>query len=114
MGKTLKNKINLKEASKFSGYHPDYLSYLIRKKELSGQKIGRNWYVSKDSLKDYLFKRNPNFQSFVSKRRVKYILSISVFVLIVAIFSVSMEVDDGNSNLKIKKTLTEEIEVAGF
>ena len=50
--------ISLKEASRISGYHQDYLSYLIRSNKLPGEKIGRNWCVLEADLKIFLAKKN--------------------------------------------------------
>lgn len=46
--------ISLKKAAKIAGYAPDYLGYLIRKKQLGGRKIGRNWFTTEESLRAYL------------------------------------------------------------
>lgn len=46
--------ISLKKAAKITGYAPDYLGYLIRKKQLGGRKIGRNWFTTEESLRAYL------------------------------------------------------------
>ncbi len=46
--------IPLKKAAKISGYTPDYLGYLIRKKQLGGRRIGRNWFTTEKSLRTYL------------------------------------------------------------
>lgn len=46
--------IPLKKAAKISGYTPDHLGYLIRKKQLGGRKIGRNWFTTEGSLRTYL------------------------------------------------------------
>lgn len=46
--------ISLREASKISGYHQDYLSFLIRKNKLQGQKIGKVWCVKEDDLRNFM------------------------------------------------------------
>jgi len=46
--------ISLRQASEISGYHPDYLSYLIRKGKIEGRKIGRDWFTTEESVKSYL------------------------------------------------------------
>jgi len=52
--------ISLKEASAISGYHPDYLSFLIRSGKLKGTKISRTWFVDKNELETFLkVKVNP-------------------------------------------------------
>lgn len=46
--------ISLKEASQISGYHQDYLSFLIRQNKLNGERIGRAWSVREDELKRFV------------------------------------------------------------
>jgi len=46
--------ISLREASKISGYHQDYLSFLIRKNKLQGQKIGKVWCVEEGNLRKFM------------------------------------------------------------
>jgi hypothetical protein len=50
--------ITLKEASKISGYTPDYLGQLIRKGKLPGKQIYLNvaWVTTEDALEEYLGK----------------------------------------------------------
>jgi hypothetical protein len=50
--------ITLKEASKISGYTPDYLGQLIRKGKLSGKQIYLNiaWVTTEEALGEYLEK----------------------------------------------------------
>lgn len=50
--------LSLSEAAKISGYHRDYLSFLIRKGELKAERIGRNWFLSKGELGIFLKKKN--------------------------------------------------------
>ena len=47
---SIEDLISLQEASKLSGYHPDYLSYLARSGKLLAQKIGRNWVTTRNAL----------------------------------------------------------------
>ncbi|MCD6500616.1 hypothetical protein J7K42_01195 [bacterium] len=46
--------ISLKEASEISGYHPDYLGYLIRKGKIEGKRAGRDWFTTEKAVKNYL------------------------------------------------------------
>ena len=46
----------LSEAAKLTGYTPEYLNLLCRKKKLEGKKIGRNWYTKKEWLDRFLAK----------------------------------------------------------
>ncbi|RLC39842.1 MAG: hypothetical protein DRH33_01790 [Candidatus Nealsonbacteria bacterium] len=59
--------ISLKEASEISGYHPDYLSYLIRKGKIEGKRIGRDWFTTRESIRDYLLTKK-----FLSIREVLF------------------------------------------
>jgi len=56
-----KNFITLREAAKISGYHQDYLGYLVRKGKLNGQKIGRSWMTSRNDLDAFLQSRSTSF-----------------------------------------------------
>ena len=47
------NFISLSEASKLTGYHPDYLGFLCRTGKLKGFKIGRNWVTTKSGLDEF-------------------------------------------------------------
>ena len=70
--------ISLKEASKFSGYHSDYLSFLIRSGKLNGQKIGRAWFVNQGELEVFL-KQKENGKDVLSNSSEKtngFILNI--------------------------------------
>ncbi len=44
------NFISTREASEISGYNSDYIARLCRSKIILGDRVGRNWYVQKDSL----------------------------------------------------------------
>lgn len=46
--------ISAKRAAQEHRYSPDYIGQLIRAGKLSGQKVGRSWYVSKESLASFL------------------------------------------------------------
>lgn len=49
-----KNYIPLSEAAKVAGYTPEYFNYLSRKGKLHAEKIGRNWFTTKNWLKGFL------------------------------------------------------------
>jgi len=49
--------ISLKEASRISGYHQDYLSSLIRGSKLHGERLGRNWCVRESDLRMFMVKK---------------------------------------------------------
>ena len=44
------------EASRISGYHPEYIRQLIREKKILGRKWGLSWQVSHQSLREYVEK----------------------------------------------------------
>jgi excisionase family DNA binding protein len=48
------NFVTLKEAASISGYHPDYIGALVRSNKVKGKKVGKNWYVSRKEVQDYL------------------------------------------------------------
>ncbi len=52
--------ISLREAANISGYHPDYLSFLIRNNKLHGEKIGRAWCVREGELRKFILDKNNN------------------------------------------------------
>ena len=52
--------ISLSNASKYTGYHSDYLSYLARTGKLQAQKIGRNWVTTQAWINEFLMARNPS------------------------------------------------------
>jgi excisionase family DNA binding protein len=46
--------ITTSEAAALSGYHPEYLRFLIRNSRIAGRKFGTIWQVSRKSLLQYL------------------------------------------------------------
>lgn len=52
----IKDLISLKEASEVCGVSQSHLSFLIRKGDLWGIKIGRNWVTTEKAVRDYLAK----------------------------------------------------------
>ena len=107
-------KISLREASAITGYHPDYLSSLIRNKQLEGKKIGRNWYTTKEALKDYKFVKDPNFKFFITKKRMLGVFVVSIIVIALGAYVLinsKSEVEKLDSD---SKKLDSEIEVVSF
>src|ERR1043166_3204121 len=51
-----KRYLSTKRAGKQHGYHSDYIGQLIRGGKVTGQKVGRAWYVEAQSLAQYLDK----------------------------------------------------------
>jgi hypothetical protein len=65
-GIDLNQWISLEEATRISGYHPDYIGWLIRKGKIKGRKIysDYSWLTTKESIKKYqreLEKSKPKF-----------------------------------------------------
>ena len=63
----LNKVISLHQASKISGYHQDYLSSLIRKNEIEGQKMGGNWFTTEEEIRNYIFKQKIRNKNWVVK-----------------------------------------------
>lgn len=86
----LKKILTLNEAAKISGYHPDYLSALIRKGEIKGEKTGGTWFTSEDEIKNYIFKQKVRRRKwaifdFFSETRTKRIVW-ATFIIFLLIF----------------------------
>lgn len=77
-------ELSLKEASALTGYHPDYISYLIRNGKIKGSKIGRNWFVSKTELQGYLSTKQYSSITLLFKKKVLYILALVTIVVVFA------------------------------
>jgi hypothetical protein len=76
--------ITLKEASKISGYTPDYLGQLIRKGKLQGKQIYLNvaWVTTEEALGEYLEKNKtvgakPNAGSGLKNRVRRWLIAHS-------------------------------------
>jgi hypothetical protein len=83
----LKKIISLRQASKISGYHQDYLSSLIRKNEIKGTKMGNNWFTTEEEIQNYIFKqqiRNKNWlvKSFLYFKKMNKSFLYSLIILI--------------------------------
>jgi hypothetical protein len=114
----LKKVISLSQASKITGYHSDYLSALIRKGEIEGEKIGGNWFTTEEAIKDYIFKQKVRHKKFalldfLSPKRTQRILILTgVVFLAVLLFSIYLY---GKTTKVIleegKKTLSSDVEV---
>ena len=46
--------ITLSEAAEISGLSPSHLRLLVNKKEIWGRKLGRNWFTTKQAVREYL------------------------------------------------------------
>lgn len=46
--------LTVQQAAKISGYHPEYLRYLIKAEKIDAKKFATVWQVSRASLQAYL------------------------------------------------------------
>ncbi len=96
----LKKVISLHQASLISGYHQDYLSSLIRKKEIKGEKVGRNWFTTEEEIRKYILKQEIRHKKSILKyflyfKNIKKSF-VSAFVCL-AIVSVAIYFDNQNN-----------------
>lgn len=114
----LKKVISLSQASKITGYHSDYLSALIRKNELKGEKVGKSWFTTEEDINEYIFKQKIRHKEFAildffSPTRTKKILA---YTGVVFVFGILFGIYLYGKMVKIipeegKKTLSSEVEV---
>ncbi|MGB9598863.1 MAG: hypothetical protein ACPLZH_03415 [Minisyncoccales bacterium] len=65
----------LKKAAQISGYHQDYLSFLLRKKEIKGKRAGpKLWLIEEKSFFRYLLRKK-----FVPLEKIIFSKSLIVF-----------------------------------
>jgi hypothetical protein len=76
--------ITLKEAGSISGYHPDYIGALIRSNKVKGKKIGKNWYVSKKEVQEYLATKHYVSAEKVVSSRAKVLFILITIVVVIA------------------------------
>ncbi|MCF7835990.1 MAG: hypothetical protein K9M15_02620, partial [Candidatus Marinimicrobia bacterium] len=57
------DKLELREASDFSGYTSNHLSLLCRKGELKAKRVGKKWYTTKKWLDEYSEKVKEKYQN---------------------------------------------------
>ena len=79
--------ISLKKASEISGYHPDYLSFLIRKEKIKGRRIGRDWFTTEEAIRSYLStKRFLSIENLLfSKIKTKRIFIFALAIILIGI-----------------------------
>lgn len=46
--------ITTKEAAEISGYHPEYIRRLAKAGKIGAEKKGRDWWIDRDKLREYL------------------------------------------------------------
>ncbi len=101
--------ISLREAATISGYHQDYLSFLIRKNKLHGEKIGRVWCVKEGDLQKFLLEKNNTDDKNLEKQRTnKHFtprVSVMIFALIaiVLLFVVMIQSNSSQQNMDLSK-----------
>jgi len=76
----LKKVISLHQASKISGYHQDYLSSLIRKNEIKGEKMGGSWFTAEEEIRNYIFKQKIRHKNVVVKYLLSFVRAKSSFI----------------------------------
>lgn len=69
------------------GNHPDYVSSLVRAGKLKGERVGRNWLTTEDSVKNYI---NLNRLSAKPISPHKVFLSIVAIVVVVIFIGVTI------------------------
>ena len=114
----LKKIVSLNQASKIFGYHSDYLSALIRKGEIKGEKIGGSWFTTEEEMKNYIFKqkiRHKKFAilDFLSQKRTRNIFIVSVIIFL-GLLSIDIYLYGKNNKAipkESKKTLSSEMEI---
>ncbi len=114
----LKKVISLSQASKFSGYHSDYLSALIRKGELRGEKIGGSWFTTEAEVNDYIFKQKIRhkklaIRGFLSRKRTRNIILTSGMIFL-AILLLGIYLYGKNTKIILeesKKSLSPDVEI---
>lgn len=112
---SLKKVISLNQAAKISGYHQDYLGFLVRKGELRGKKIGRTWFTTEAEIRSYILKQKVRsnkfgFTDFFSLRRIRKIFFIGIIILISSI-SFSYIASSKSEGRTVQTILSTEVEI---
>ncbi|MDE2399711.1 MAG: hypothetical protein KGL67_01730 [Patescibacteria group bacterium] len=76
----LKKVISLHQAATISGYHQDYLSSLLRKNEIRGEKLGGNWFTTEEEIKDYIFKKKIRNKNWIAKNFLFFVRKNTGFI----------------------------------
>jgi excisionase family DNA binding protein len=70
------NLISTSEASKLTGYNPDYLARLCRSGAIVGRRIGRTWCLNRDSLELFITqqeeRKRVNAEKLSESRALEY------------------------------------------
>lgn len=95
-----KKWITLKEASKVSGYAPDYIGELIRKGKIEGKQIYFNvaWVTTEEAILEYKERqkkreeknltKNEKFLDFLNEIKQKFLLQLEVLKLFFKTFKI--------------------------
>jgi len=62
------NFISLAEAAKLTNYSQDYISLLCRRGKMKGEKLGRNWFTTKEWIDNYINKTNGSGERIIPVR----------------------------------------------
>ena len=60
--------ISLAEAAKLTNYSQDYISLLCRRRKMKGEKLGRNWFTTKEWIDDYINRTNGSGEIIIPVR----------------------------------------------
>jgi|GEM_PF-1491594 len=76
----LRKVISLHQASVISGYHQDYLSSLIRKNEIKGEKLGGSWFTTEEEIQNYIFKQKIKNKNWLLKSVLSFTRAHGSFI----------------------------------
>ncbi len=62
------NYISLAEAAKLTTYSQEYVSLLCRRGKMKGKKFGRNWFIKKENVYDYINETKGKGESIIPIR----------------------------------------------
>lgn len=99
--------ISLNEAAKSTAYSQEYISLLCREGKMKGKKMGRNWFTTKEWVKDYIEKMSEKKNTLRQTQSDKKAQDKNVMV------SLSNHQDNNSSFLSLKKMMLATI-VSGF
>ena len=89
--------LSLKEASKISGYHQDYLGFLLRTKKLKGRKINNKiWLLEESSFFKFLAGKK-----FVPLKKINFLKSAIFLFLFFVLISFSFFLFNKEENIII-------------
>lgn len=109
--------ISLNQASKISGYNPDYLSALIRKKDIKGEKIGGSWFTTEKEIEKYIFSQKIRNKKWIVKcflylyKKIFNRNFIYAFICLVLFSTVLYFYNDYYIKAQIQKTNTKPSEI---